>query len=257
MWIEVPLIFAGGLLGSSHCLGMCGGFALAVGSQASTWTENVARQLVYTVGRLFTYATLGAFAGFAGNQLAHRAATIVNVAAVMSIVAGTFLIYQGLVSAGVVTKVTQHWRRWRASRRAAGDAAEEGMNRLWQQHATCSAAGVFSTFLTSPGWKNVFLAGLFTGLLPCGLVYGFLALSAATASLFHGALLMAVFGAGTGPLMILAGSGASALKRSTRRAAFRWAAWCVVLTGAISVARGCGFLSIWAGAEVAGCPLCP
>lgn len=248
MWIELPLIFLGGLLGSSHCLGMCGGFALAVGSQASSWPANAARQMVYTVGRVFTYATLGAFAGFGGNQMAIRNSTMVNVAALMSIVAGVFLLYQGLVSARVLTPITTVWRKWTTKSR--DDAS------LATITSPCAAAGVFATFLKAPGWKNVFLAGLFTGMLPCGLVYGFLALATSTTSMFHGAALMAVFGTGTAPLMIVAGTGASALSLASRSLAFRLAAWCVVITGAISVMRGLGFLSLLGG-EVAGCPMCP
>ena len=29
--IELPLVFLGGLLGSAHCVGMCGGFAVSIG----------------------------------------------------------------------------------------------------------------------------------------------------------------------------------------------------------------------------------
>jgi cation transport ATPase len=46
-----------------------------------------------------------------------------------------------------------------------------------------------------------------------------------------------------------------AVVEASRSLAFRLAAWCVVLTGAISVMRGLGFLSLLGG-EVAGCPMC-
>ena len=52
--IELPLVFLGGLLGSAHCVGMCGGFALTIGLGARDVAANVCRQLVYTAGRIFT-----------------------------------------------------------------------------------------------------------------------------------------------------------------------------------------------------------
>ncbi len=33
--IELPLVFLGGLLGSAHCIGMCGGFAVSIGIGSS------------------------------------------------------------------------------------------------------------------------------------------------------------------------------------------------------------------------------
>lgn len=62
--MELSLIFLSGLLGSAHCIGMCGGFALSIGVGSKSWKNNLARQTVYTLGRAFTYAFLGALVGF-------------------------------------------------------------------------------------------------------------------------------------------------------------------------------------------------
>ena len=51
-------------------------------------------------------------------------------------------------------------------------------------------------FLGAPGLSNVLLAGVLTGFLPCGLVYGFLTLSSSSASVVHGLCIMVAFGAG-------------------------------------------------------------
>ena len=69
--IEWPLLVASGLLGSAHCLGMCGPFALAIGSRSSDWRDNMRRQACYSVGRIFTYAVLGAAAAFAVNAVSY------------------------------------------------------------------------------------------------------------------------------------------------------------------------------------------
>ena len=96
--------------------------------------------------------------------------------------------------------------------------------------------------------------GLFTGLLPCGLLYGMLALATSTHSLPLGASTMIVFGLGTAPAMILAGLSGRIIGVATRRWLFAAAAWCLILTGLVSVARGVSFISI--NRPPAGCPMC-
>ena len=43
--IELPMIFMAGILGTAHCLGMCGPFALAIGGTANRWTAALFRQI--------------------------------------------------------------------------------------------------------------------------------------------------------------------------------------------------------------------
>jgi sulfite exporter TauE/SafE len=93
-----------------------------------------------------------------------------------------------------------------------------------------------------------------TGLLPCGLVYGFVTLAAATGDLLHGALVMGLFGLGTAPLMIATGWGGALLSGMARARLFKAAACCVVLMGAVTLVRGLGHLR--APAE-SGRPVCP
>lgn len=230
--LELPLVFVAGFLGSSHCIGMCGPFALSLAGGSRSWSHNLARQLVYTLGRTFTYLVLGAFAGFGGMRLARIAPWLTNVGALLALVAGVWLIYQGLVAAGV-------WKR----------RAVEGTQ-------GCLTGEFFRSMLRLPGWSGVFVAGLFTGLLPCGLVYSFLALAAATSSIWLGAATMGVFGVGTAPIMIATGCGGSLLSLSARQHLLRVAAWCLVLTGAISVARGMSFIHRPGVDPPPKCPLC-
>jgi sulfite exporter TauE/SafE len=211
---------------------MCGPFALAIGGGAKSWRSNSLRQLIYTLGRVFTYGTLGAFAGYAGFRLQASTILLRNGAATLAIVAGLFLIYQGLAATGLLTR--------------------RGVN----AHTGCLGGTFLATFLRTPGWQGVFLAGIFTGLLPCGLIYGFLALAAATASVGQGALLMIAFGLGTAPVMIAAGTGASLMSFAVRKRLYQAAAWCVILTGLISIARGAGYVEIKGYKQATGCPAC-
>jgi sulfite exporter TauE/SafE len=232
MIIDLPLIAIGGVLGSSHCIGMCGAFAVSIGLGARSVKDNAARQLVYGSGRVFSYAFLGASAGFAGYWFARRTSMFVHAQAILSVVAGVLLILQGSGTLRLIPRA-----RW----------LTEGSG------GSCAAGSFVGPFLGSSHWYHVFLAGVFNGFLPCGLVYGYLALASASASLTRGLLTMAAFGAGTVPLMVLAGVGSSFLSFAARRRMFRVAGVCVLLTGVLAVGRG---LLFWKAGDSTTCPAC-
>ena len=98
----------------------------------------------------------------------------VNVQAGLSIVAGMFAHLSGPSLPGSLSPaiLPEHHRRRYA----------------------CLAGTFIGPFLTSPGLTNVLLAGILTGFLPCGLVYGFLTLASSTASIIQGPLTMIAFG---------------------------------------------------------------
>jgi len=230
--IELPLIFVAGILGTAHCLGMCGPFALAIGSTAPGWSSALAKQAAYTAGRVFTYAVLGAAAGFCGARLIRTVPTLVNIPAALAIVAGTLLFVQGLQATGLFRK------------RVVGPAS-----------GSCLAGGFFAQFLRQPGASGVFLAGLLTGFMPCGLLYGILALAMSTHSVVLGAITLVVFGMGTAPAMLIAGVSGRLMGLATRRWLYAVAAWCLIGTGVVSVVRGVSFIAV-ADEPIAGCPLC-
>jgi sulfite exporter TauE/SafE len=234
--IEFPLVFLGGLLGSAHCVGMCGGFAVTIGLGTTSLLSNLQRQLIYTAGRIFTYSFLGIAAGYAGSWVASRASVWINAQAALCLLAGVLLAAQGMFALGLVPKRV-------SSRRFPGGSL-------------CLARSLVGPFLASSLWSDVLLAGMLTGFLPCGLVYGFLALASSSASIVAGLAIMVLFGAGTAPLLILAGAGASLLSYSRRLSLLRVSALCVCLTGLVSIARGVFFLPIWGVPEVARCMLC-
>lgn len=232
--IELPMVFLGGLLGSAHCVGMCGGFALGIGLGAPTVMSNLRRQLTYTSGRIFTYAFLGVIVGYAGSRVVSAVAWV-NTQAVLSLLAGFLLAGIGLISLGVIP------RRFRPVSPGVG---------------ACLAGSFVGPFLRSRRLSDILLAGVFTGFLPCGLVYGYLALAGSSASLTQGLVTMVAFGAGTAPLMVLAGVGGSLLSHAARRNILRVSAVCVLLTGLIAIARGLLFIRWIDAPEVVRCALC-
>jgi sulfite exporter TauE/SafE len=228
----LPLIFLGGFLGSAHCVGMCGAFAIAIGLGSRTWLDGIVRQVTYSLGRVFTYSFFGVAAGWAGLWFSGRMGLVLNTQAVLAILAGTLLLYQGLGALGITP-------RW------IPKASHRGV--------TCVAASQFRAILTSPRKQDVFLAGVLNGFLPCGLVYGYLALAASSADMLAGGLTMAAFGAGTLPALLLTGIGARALPHQARRRVFQMAACCIIVIGAASLYRGTVLL---AGGPSVSCPAC-
>jgi sulfite exporter TauE/SafE len=107
----------------------------------------------------------------------------------------------------------------------------------------------------TPSYLGNFLAGLFTGLLPCGLVYAFLAIAVQTSSVVAGLITMLVFGATTVPVMVATGCAVSVIPQANRQRLVRLAGWCLVLAGIISLARGWGY-GPWNPLPDPGCPLC-
>jgi len=232
MW-QWGLIACGGLLGSSHCVGMCGGFAMMIGLHRATVRQNLIGQLVFSGGRIVSYATLGGVAGFAGRTLIQKVPAFVNVPAVLSLLAGLFLLWEGCHATGLLGRRT-------------GAAAGAG----------CMFGSLFSTLLKHPALRNALCAGIFTGLLPCGLVYAFVSLAASSGDLLQGMLTMIAFGVGTVPLMVLTGLGAMLLNVTARQRLWKVAAWSVVLTGTLTVCRGVSFLYAADQPPVERCPFC-
>lgn len=212
--IEFLAVFAGGLLGSSHCVGMCGGFVMLVGGSQRPSRNALLRQLVYASGRLFTYTFLGGMAGYAGMRLTDLPTTLLDLQRTFSITAGVVMMAIGLLTLGVVRSPIRAFPRVEAL-----------------------VVPAFRHFLGGTSGQTVFLAGLANGFLPCGLVYAFLAMSLAAARPIQGALLMLAFGAGTVPAMTLLGCGSSVVAGHTRARVRRIAAIVVILSGAVTVYR--------------------
>lgn len=170
----IAAAFVMGLVGSLHCLGMCGPIALALPlNRRSNWTmgEGV---ISYSLGRIVTYVSLGAILALGGEGLA----LFVQSQYVSLILGGVlmfgFIIYYMMPS--FFMKMPSN---------VALNFIKEKLRKLF----------------TKSGVKNLFTVGLLNGLLPCGLLYIALAGSLATGSLLNGMVFMAMFGLGTVPAL--------------------------------------------------------
>lgn len=233
LW-QLVLITGSGLLGSAHCIGMCGAIAAAMSLGTNGVRGAVLRQLAWSGGRIATYSFLGVTAGSVGAKVLGVGSHAVWLQSLFAIVSGLLLCIQGLTAAG--------WLKRRVRRIGAGG---------------CSAGSLFRQFFSGGSLSGAFVAGLFTGFLPCGLVYGCLLLAAGTGHPGYGLLLMFCFGLGTVPVMVLTGAGLSYATLGLRQRLLKLAAISVLLTGCLTAVRGVTFaVQNGSAAAAESCPLC-
>lgn len=208
---DLLFVFALGLAGSAHCVGMCGGFVLALsGVQPGQGTLHL-RQAAYFAGKTATYALMGGLAGAFGGVLLGLAGFQQGV----SLVLGGVLVAMGLMLCGVWSPRTS-LARYTPIQRLSG--AITGLVRRG----------------TLPA---VFGLGLLNGLLPCGLVAAMLVHAAATGSAAGGALTLAVFGAATVPALYLTGLTGFLMRGLWRQRLVQISGVLVLLMGVLTLAR--------------------
>ncbi len=178
-WL-LPVVSAG-LLGSVHCIGMCGALVAVASDGAVGLKQRAGAQAVYQAGRLVSYAALGAAAGTLGRalDLAGQAAGLGQAAA---IVAGSSMALWGLLAMLRAAGVPARLPRWRLLPAPLG---------RW-------LAGVQGR----PPLARAALLGGASALLPCGFLYAFALAGAATGSALGGALVMAALWLGNLPALL-------------------------------------------------------
>jgi len=198
----VPILVAS-LLGSLHCVGMCGGLVALYAGEGSG--RRFTPHLAYHGARLVGYTTLGIVAGALGSAL-DLAGTAVGVGRVAAVVAGA-----GMALWGVVILEQRLRRAPRGERLVSlkGSAAPSPVGRL--------SAWLLRGLAGRGAPVRGALLGALSALLPCGWLYAFVLGAAATASPWHGALVMIAFWSGTVPLLLGFGLGLQGILRPLRR----------------------------------------
>jgi uncharacterized protein len=185
-------IFVASLLGSVHCVGMCGPLvAITVGGRAASRHSFAGPSAAYHSGRLLAYALLGALAGRLGSML-NLAPALGGIAPVASVVAGVTLILMATV---------QLLRVGGFSLKASALPAS--------LQSMLTAANRFA-MRRGPVARGLLL-GVITGALPCGWLYAFVITAAGTGSAHTGAIAMVAFWLGTVPALLIVALGARSL----------------------------------------------
>ena len=218
------MLFAAGFAGSFHCIGMCGGFACALGRDPDGHAATVLRHLLYNTGRLTTYSFLGGLAGALGQVICTPQGTAIpmlnggldTAQQILAIVAGLLMIAMAMQFFGLLPR----------------------LHRLAIGFGSGTLAASLRSLLTAPGRAAPLAFGVFNGFLPCPLVYAFLAEAASTAGALAGFLTMASFGLGTFPAMLMMGGVGRALAPAWRQRGVWFAGSCILLLGIITLGRG-------------------
>lgn len=208
-----------GLLGGVHCVAMCGGFVTAMAGGARPAapllpaSRLVWRLLPYNLGRIATYALLGALAGGLG-------AAVVGAAAWLPLVRGLYVaanVFLLLLAATIAFRFDP----WTALQRAAVGAFGRIAPAVGRLASRDSPAARFAT-------------GMLWGLVPCGLVYGVIPVALFAGGPAQGALVMAAFGAGTLPNLLAAGVLLGRLRGWLDRRAVRYGAALLLVAFALA-----------------------
>ena len=173
--MELWTAFVIGLLGSFHCIGMCGPIILALPPGEHRNVTFVSGRFLYNVGRVFTYAILGAVFGLLGSGIS---------------VAG--LQQWASISLGVVILLAVL---------LPSKPKQIIIDKLQFSLLTSRLKNYFGKLFKKNSQGSLFLIGIINGFLPCGFVYIGVAGAIATGSLINGIMYMALFGAGTIPIM--------------------------------------------------------
>jgi sulfite exporter TauE/SafE len=168
----LPGMLVASLVGSVHCIAMCGPL---VGLHGTARTLRLA--LVHALGRLTTYVCLGVLAGLLGRAL-DLAGHLGQLQHVAALVAGVVIVGWGLYTIAVALG-------WRHEPHVHGVLFRRGLVQLRARRPATRA------------W----LVGVLTGLLPCGWLWAFVVSAAGTGSPLAGGVVMAVFWLGTVPAM--------------------------------------------------------
>jgi sulfite exporter TauE/SafE len=212
------MIFVAGIAGSFHCVGMCGGFACALGRDPVGRRATIERHLLYNTGRLATYSFIGALAGTLGQGLVGHGSlgSIATGQRILAVASGVLMIVMALQFFGYLQRVHSFVLGF-------------GGNTL-----TVSLRNLIAT----PGRSAPLALGVFNGWLPCPLVYALAAQAAATAGALPGFLTMLAFGLGTYPAMLIMGGAGAMIRPSWRRRGVWLAGILLLILGAITLGRG-------------------
>jgi len=185
--IGFATLFFIGLLGSVHCVAMCGGISSALNlSLHKSQRENPVRLAMciaaYQSGRIASYTLAGAVvAGLSGRMFSF-------------VPDQRQLVYGNLLQAGVLVLLglylSGYWRGPFAVLESAGA-------RFWQ-----GLTPIRKRIFPVRGPAKAVAMGLVWGWLPCGLTYSALLSAMASGRAGTGALYMLIFGLGTLPALL-------------------------------------------------------
>lgn len=210
-----PVIIAGftlGAAGSLHCAGMCGPLSLALPVQHFSSIQKFLALLLYQAGRMITYSVIGLLFGLAGRQIfisGYQQWFSIGMGILVLLLAALYFIQKKSIRLSFLSPFYQSVQRI-----------------------------IMRILKSSTSVVSFLLLGMANGLLPCGMVYIALATSLSFAEIGESILFMAMFGAGTLPVMMFIGYAGVLIKPEFRTAFRRMTPVFISLMGVILILRG-------------------
>jgi hypothetical protein len=167
--------FIMGVIGSFHCVGMCGPLALALPIKDDNLHSKFIGALLYNSGRVVTYSLFGVFAGLLGKSV-----VLFGFQQWLSIIAGTVIL--------LLVILPKLFPSQFKNVHIAGNFFQR-------------IRRTFGQLFFKKNQSTLFAIGFLNGLLPCGLVYLAMATATATGDVLSATTFMAAFGLGTLPVM--------------------------------------------------------
>jgi len=206
--------FIFGILGSFHCIGMCGPIAFMLPVSRINPLKKFLQIFLYHFGRLFAYSLIGLAFGVVGKSL-----YLFGMQQQLSIAAGILMIAVIIIPSKIFGKYNFSKPLYRM---------------IGKIKSSLGAA------LKKKTPDTFFTIGFLNGFLPCGLVYMAVFGAIASGDIFQGSLYMVFFGMGTIPLMTTAVYFSGLLNGVLRKKVQRFIPVFVVLVGILFILRGMG-----------------
>jgi uncharacterized protein len=203
-----------GLLGSFHCVGMCGPIAFMLPVSRDNKVKKVFQIFLYHAGRLLAYSIIGLAFGLIGKSL-----NLFGFQQQLSIFIGALMILVILLPLLGVHKLN------------FSGPLTMFIGKIKSSMGAAFKKKTADTFLS---------IGFLNGFLPCGLVYMAVFGAVATGDIFSGSIYMLMFGIGTIPLMTTAVYFSTLLTPSLRLRIRKLIPAFVVLIGLLFILRGLG-----------------
>ncbi|ULC58909.1 sulfite exporter TauE/SafE family protein [Flaviramulus sp. BrNp1-15] len=206
--------FVLGLLGSFHCMGMCGPIAFMLPVDRTNGYKKLSQITIYHIGRLLAYSIIGLIFGLIGKSL-----YLFGFQQQLSIIIGVLMIIVVLIPQRIFNNYNFSKPIYKV------------ISKIKSALGKALKKKTADTFLT---------IGFLNGFLPCGLVYMAVFAAIASGNALNGSLYMAVFGLGTIPLMTTAIYFSQFLKGTARQKIQKAIPIFVILIGALFILRGLG-----------------
>jgi sulfite exporter TauE/SafE len=213
---DYGLAFMAGVLGSGHCLGMCGALVSGYFMKAGP-SRTYLPYFVYQIARIFVYTMVG-FAAAALGVVLVSSGVFGKVQSILQMFIGAVVI---LLAMGILG-----WIPFQGSVRLIP------MNLLRRGYAESRTKGPI---------LGAMIAGLLNGLMPCPLTFAMAVKATSATTIMEGGLLMLTFGAGTLPTMLFVSVAFGKMSAHFRGLMLKFAALIMIVMGCNTVYMGLSF----------------